>query len=100
MENENIKMYTILNEWGDKFTFEMVKLDKKTSYSLYEILDDESKLLYNVIDDDGEIKFSEKLGKKFIYFDFNTLRLFLNMINEVDEKMFEKFDVFSKKFNL
>lgn len=98
--NDTIKNYTILNDWGDKFRFEVLKLDTKTSYCLYEIVDGEPEALYSAIDDQDDFKFLKKLGKNFRYFDINTLRLFLNMIAKVDAGLCDKFEIFIKDFDL
>ena len=82
--------------------YKILSSDKLSDYTFivsdapvrnYRLTEDDEDVFY--AEDDGNgIKFKKNLGKEFDYIGISDVKLFLDLINKFDNKLFDNFEVF------
>ena len=87
-----MQIYKILS--SDKlseYTF-IVSENPIRNYRLIDTEDDKD--IFYAEDDGNGVKFKKNLGKDFDYIGISDLKLFLDLINKFDNKLFDNFEVY------
>lgn len=83
--------------------YKILSSDKLSEYTFivsenpvrnYRLTDDEGNDVFYAEDDGDGVKFKKNLGKEFDYIGISDLKLFLDLINQFDNKLFDNFEVF------
>ena len=82
--------------------YKILSSDKLSDYTFivsdapvrnYRLIEDDEDVFY--AEDDGNgIKFKKNLGKDFDYIGISDVKLFLDLINQFDNKLFDNYEVF------
>jgi len=60
----------------------------------YRLMDKDGEDVFYAEDNEEGFKFKKGLGKDFDYLQISDLKLFLDLINHFDDKLFDNFEVF------
>jgi len=83
--------------------YKILSSDKLSEYTFivsdapvrnYRLIDNDDEDIFYAEDDGNGIKFKKNLGKEFDYIGISDVKLFLDLINKFDNKLFDNFEVF------
>lgn len=81
------KSYKIMDGEGYVSTFTVIE-------NRYELKDHHNEIVLSGVDTEDGFVFDQKIEGEIDYYNFDALRLFLNMIGKVDKLIFEEYRVY------